>query len=134
MSVGAAQQESAAFNPKLQAQTLANSHEQRSDRDLELQPLTDSIDGDVGTSLTNKQGGVLSEDMDKRSGILRLTVEVEGSSSSKNAATTRPPPASRWRTPEFMFYGIVFVVVIPLMAWKAMALSRGMSWSFCSQI
>ncbi|KAH8118197.1 MBOAT-domain-containing protein [Phellopilus nigrolimitatus] len=58
----------------------------------------------------------------KRRGVLCLTVETPVASSFQRPVQARPPP--RWRTPEFLFYGVVFAAVLPLMIWKPMVLSR----------
>ena len=57
-------------------------------------------------------------------GITKLTVNFPSSN--------KPPPdnvssrnPSRWRTPEFYFYAVVFVVVVLIMFWIPMRLSSG---------
>ncbi|KLO17383.1 MBOAT-domain-containing protein [Schizopora paradoxa] len=58
----------------------------------------------------------------RREGILRLTVKIPVPPSSQQAIQARPP--ARWRTPEFIFYGLAFVIAIPVMIWKTVNLSR----------
>ncbi|KAI0091274.1 MBOAT, membrane-bound O-acyltransferase family-domain-containing protein [Irpex rosettiformis] len=60
--------------------------------------------------------------LSKRKGITRLTVEIPTSSSSKTQQKFSTQP-SRWRTPEFMLYGVVFAIVIPMMCWIPIQLS-----------
>ncbi len=62
-----------------------------------------------------------------RKGVLRLTVNVPLPPSSQQAVQARPP--ARWRTPEFIFYGLAFIVAIPVMVWKPVDLSSGVFWS-----
>ncbi|KAJ3483605.1 hypothetical protein NLI96_g6202 [Meripilus lineatus] len=52
-------------------------------------------------------------------GITRLTVDIPSSRSSK-PLVTHPP---RWGTPEFLFYGLIFCVVVPIMVWVPVQLS-----------
>jgi len=54
----------------------------------------------------------------KPSRIVKLTVDVP-SSHQPQAADTTP----RWKTPEFLFYYLVFAVVVPVMVWIPIALS-----------
>lgn len=54
-------------------------------------------------------------------GIVALTIDT-GDSSSHKGVQQRPLP--RWKTPEFMLYGVVFLVVIPLMVWTPVQLSQ----------
>jgi hypothetical protein len=60
----------------------------------------------------------------ERRGIARLTVEVPASAPPAGA---RAMPA-RWRTPEFLFYYVCAVVVIPLMVWVPWRLSSRAYW------
>ena len=83
---------------------------------IELEPLHHHYHSSNGRSRAGKEPGP------SRRGILRLTVDVPLSNSPK-AGLARPP---RWRTPEFFVYGVVFAVVVPLMIWKPVDLSRGM--------
>ncbi|KAI0312315.1 MBOAT-domain-containing protein [Amylostereum chailletii] len=53
-----------------------------------------------------------------RTGIIRLTVDVPSTHRGTENAT-----GSRWRTPEFMFYYVVFAVVVPWMVWVPVSLS-----------
>lgn len=88
---------------------------------MELEPLQGSSSTHTGNAADlHANNGVKPS----RRGILRLTVDVPVQSPSKPGSTR---PAPRWRTPEFMFYGVVFSVVVPLMVWKPIDLSRGMS-------
>lgn len=50
--------------------------------------------------------------------IVKFTVDIP-SSHQPQAASTTP----RWKTPEFLFYYVVFVVVVPVMVWIPVALS-----------
>ncbi|KAI6039919.1 MBOAT, membrane-bound O-acyltransferase family-domain-containing protein [Pisolithus marmoratus] len=58
---------------------------------------------------------------DRARGIASLTVGIP--SSRKNRPPDGSSPLPRWKTPEFIFYYIVFVVVVPLMAWVPIRLS-----------
>lgn len=55
-------------------------------------------------------------------GIVAFTIETPDSSSSRPPSASRPP--SRWETPEFIIYGLVFATVVPLMVWKPIQLSQ----------
>jgi hypothetical protein len=59
-----------------------------------------------------------------RHGVTRLTVDVPAQHRG-----SEEPKASRWKTPEFLFYYIVFVLVLPWMIWVPISLSKG-AWSF----
>jgi hypothetical protein len=50
--------------------------------------------------------------------IVKLTVDIP-SSHQPQAVDTTP----RWKTPEFFFYYVTFVVVVPIMVWIPVALS-----------
>jgi protein-cysteine N-palmitoyltransferase HHAT len=50
--------------------------------------------------------------------ILKLTVDIPFSHQPQ-AAETSP----RWRTPEFFFYYVIFIVVMPIMVWIPVTLS-----------
>jgi len=52
-------------------------------------------------------------------GITSLTIDVPASGRITNEP--RPPP--RWKTPEFIVYYVVALVVIPLMVWVPICLS-----------
>jgi hypothetical protein len=53
--------------------------------------------------------------------ISDLTIEIPG---SQRRLTDEPPPP-RWRTPEFMVYYAVFIVVVPMIVWLPMRVSLG---------
>jgi hypothetical protein len=53
----------------------------------------------------------------RRGGIIRLTVDVP---SAHATGETRTP---RWRTPEFVFYYVVFLAVLPWMIYVPIQLS-----------
>ncbi|KAH8094526.1 MBOAT, membrane-bound O-acyltransferase family-domain-containing protein [Cristinia sonorae] len=55
----------------------------------------------------------------KQRGITRLTVDIPDAT-KPSSLSSRP---SRWRTPEFVVYGVVFLVVVPLMVWIPVSLS-----------
>ncbi|KAI6099795.1 MBOAT, membrane-bound O-acyltransferase family-domain-containing protein [Pisolithus sp. B1] len=59
--------------------------------------------------------------LDAARGIASLTVSIPSSKKYKQPDGPSPPP--RWKTPEFIFYYIVFVVVVPLMVWVPIRLS-----------
>lgn len=59
--------------------------------------------------------------VDQRKGILKLTVHIP--SSGKPASVERKHPAPRWFTPEFLFYYVAAVIVIPIMVWIPIRLS-----------
>ncbi|EIW57931.1 MBOAT-domain-containing protein [Trametes versicolor FP-101664 SS1] len=54
-------------------------------------------------------------------GLARLTVTIPSSYSPQ--VKVAPHPLPRWRTPEFMVYYVVFVLVVPMMAWIPYSLS-----------
>ena len=92
--------------------------------DLELQMPTDlRVDPDA-VPLVSRIGGVQESPVDtaaKRRGILCLTVETPTTSSFSKVVSARPP--SRWKSPEFIFYGICFAIVVPILVWKPIELS-----------
>ncbi|KAI9001460.1 MBOAT-domain-containing protein [Trametes punicea] len=57
----------------------------------------------------------------KPKGLARLTVDIPSSYSPNVKAASHPPP--RWRTPEFMVYYVVFILIVPLMVWIPYRLS-----------
>ncbi|KZT27214.1 MBOAT-domain-containing protein [Neolentinus lepideus HHB14362 ss-1] len=57
----------------------------------------------------------------KPKGVIRLTVDTPTSSSKDISNTRRSPP--RWKTPEFILYQVVFVVVVPILIWVPIQLS-----------
>ncbi|KAI6108908.1 MBOAT, membrane-bound O-acyltransferase family-domain-containing protein [Pisolithus croceorrhizus] len=59
--------------------------------------------------------------LDAARGIASLTVGIPSSKKYRQPDGSSPPP--RWKTPEFIFYYIVFVVVVPFMAWVPIRLS-----------
>ena len=75
------------------------------------------------TDLRRQQFDLESEfdTQDKRSGIVKLTIDIPSSHRPQVAAESHPPP--RWRTPEFIFYGVVFCVVVPMLVWIPVGLS-----------
>jgi len=54
-------------------------------------------------------------------GITEFTISVPGSSIRTVNATEPSPP--RWRTTEFSFYGVAFLLVVPLLVWWPIRLS-----------
>lgn len=66
----------------------------------------------------------LESPLSRRRGITKLTVEVPLSSSSKRPEASQSRPA-RWKTPEFIFYGVAFCAVVPVMVWIPIQLSSG---------
>lgn len=58
----------------------------------------------------------------KARGIVALTVETP--TSSRPRQTTAPRPPARWRTPEFIFYAVCFVIVVPFLFKVPMDLSE----------
>jgi hypothetical protein len=60
----------------------------------------------------------LQEQKSGRKGLAKLTVNVP--TSSHRDSSDRPP---RWSTPEFIFYYLVAVIVIPMMTWVPISLS-----------
>jgi len=59
----------------------------------------------------------------RRGGITRLTVDVP---SARASGDTRPP---RWRTPEFLFYYVVLLAVVPWMVYSPIQLSASAYFS-----
>lgn len=57
----------------------------------------------------------------KSKGITALTVDIPSSNRGPRSEETRPP--SRWKTPEFAFYYVVFLTVVPIMIWVPVDLS-----------
>lgn len=62
-------------------------------------------------------------------GLTAATVEIPDASKVQRVDTPRPPPL--WRTPEFFFYYLVAVVVIPVMIWVPINLSSCTLLSCC---
>lgn len=58
---------------------------------------------------------------DKSRGITALTVSIPTSETNRIDPNR---PKARWRTPEFIFYGICFIIVVPYMVWVPYSLSR----------
>ncbi|TFK50179.1 MBOAT-domain-containing protein [Heliocybe sulcata] len=54
-------------------------------------------------------------------GIIRLTVDTPLSSSKRISDQKRPPP--RWKTPEFILYEVLFLIVVPILVWIPIQLS-----------
>jgi hypothetical protein len=50
--------------------------------------------------------------------IVNLTVDIPSSHQPHTADT-----APRWKTPEFFFYYVMFIAVVPIMVWTPVALS-----------
>ncbi|KAI0729251.1 MBOAT-domain-containing protein [Fomitopsis betulina] len=65
---------------------------------------------------------------DKRTGIVKLTIDIPSSHRPQVAARPHPPP--RWRTPEFVFYGLMFCIVVPIMVWVPISLSSPTHWNY----
>lgn len=61
-------------------------------------------------------------------GLTALTVDIPGANKAQRNDTPRPLPL--WRTPEFLFYYLVAVVVIPLMVWVPVSLSSRASHAY----
>jgi hypothetical protein len=61
----------------------------------------------------------------KSLGVVSLTVQTPTSSSFAPRETQPPPPPSRWRTPEFLFYGVAFLIVVPYMVKVPYDISNG---------
>ena len=59
--------------------------------------------------------------------IVKLTVDIPSSHQPRTTDTT-----PRWKTPEFFFYYVVFIVVIPVMVWIPVTLSS--RESMCSTV
>ncbi|CAE7098754.1 unnamed protein product [Rhizoctonia solani] len=51
----------------------------------------------------------------KSLGVVSLTVQTPTSSNFTPPETQPPPPPPRWRSPEFIFYGVAFLIVVPYM-------------------
>ncbi|KIO34697.1 hypothetical protein M407DRAFT_210023 [Tulasnella calospora MUT 4182] len=60
-----------------------------------------------------RSGAEGQEKPPRHRGIVALTVETP--TSSKTRSDLPPRPAPRWNTPEFIFYLIVFIIVVPLL-------------------
>ncbi|KAF8602869.1 MBOAT-domain-containing protein [Ceratobasidium sp. AG-I] len=52
----------------------------------------------------------------KSLGVVALTVQTPTSSNFTPPESVPSPPPPRWYTPEFMFYGIAFLIVVPYMS------------------
>ena len=66
---------------------------------------------------------VVSPNYEQRKGITRLTVNISSSRSEQShSSVSRPAP--RWTTPEFLFYGVTFALVVPMMVWLPARLSN----------
>ena len=60
--------------------------------------------------------GLVNEKQPSR--IVKLTVDIPSSHQPQTTGTT-----PRWKTPEFFFYYVVFIVVVPIMVWIPVTLS-----------
>lgn len=56
--------------------------------------------------------------------ITSFTVQTPTSEQMPDSLS-RPLPAPRWTTPEFMLYGVAFIIVLPLMVYSPMQLGFG---------
>ncbi len=68
-------------------------------------------------------------------GITALTVDTP--SATRFNLADSPRPKARWKTSEFIFYAIIFVLVVPWMAWTPYTLSRrepSLLWTNCSDL
>ena len=63
-----------------------------------------------------------------RRGPLRLTVDVPLASPSQKQVDARPP--ARWKTTEFVVYGVVLALVCLVGTWKPIELSSSSSYPF----
>ena len=61
----------------------------------------------------------------KRKGITRLTVNIPSSNRSPHTAVEETRSPSRWKSLEFTFYYVVFLIVMPVMIWVTVDLSSG---------
>lgn len=59
----------------------------------------------------------------KNAGIVHLTVDVPDASRRSRVSHEAP----KWRTLEFLIYGVVFCVAIPVMVWIPVSLSYSTS-------
>lgn len=62
----------------------------------------------------------------KSLGVVALTVQTPTSSNFTPPESAPLPPAPRWYTPEFIFYGIAFLVVVPYMVKVPYDISNGL--------
>jgi hypothetical protein len=78
---------------------------------------------DMPTDMRGQEGHISKFDVDYVTpmprGITALTIDIPASGRITNES--RPPP--RWKTPEFIFYYVVALFVLPLMAWVPIRLS-----------
>ncbi|CAE6420274.1 unnamed protein product [Rhizoctonia solani] len=51
----------------------------------------------------------------KSLGVVSLTIQTPTSSNFTHPETQPAPPPPRWRTPEFLLYGVAFLIVVPYM-------------------
>ncbi|EMD33382.1 hypothetical protein CERSUDRAFT_108172 [Gelatoporia subvermispora B] len=65
--------------------------------------------------------GDVAIDMPTDLRITRLTVDIP--SSYRPVPPREEQSAPKWRSPEFVFYGIIFVLVVPIMVWIPVTLS-----------
>ncbi|KAH9948606.1 MBOAT-domain-containing protein [Amylocystis lapponica] len=77
----------------------------------DLRPHTSSFELDTSTQDATR----------KRKDITRLTVNIP--SSYRPQVEAAPHPPSRWRTPEFIAYYVIFCAVVPVMVWIPVTLS-----------
>ncbi|KAI5122746.1 hypothetical protein M0805_009831 [Coniferiporia weirii] len=97
--------------------------------DLELQMPSDMrgssarVSGDAATShsFLGVQTDLSPDRTPKRRGILLLTVETPTTSSFPRVTQTQP---ARWRSPEFVLYGVAFIIAIPMIVWKPISMSQ----------
>lgn len=85
--------------------------------------MSEDIAIDMPTDLRNQESHFSTFDLDytppKPGGIISLTVDIPASSRILDESH----PLPRWKTPEFIFYYVVALFAIPLMAWVPIYLS-----------
>ncbi|KAG6372194.1 hypothetical protein JVT61DRAFT_7987 [Boletus reticuloceps] len=98
--------------------------------------MPDAVVLDMPTDLRSTNARVspfeLQENIGDKSnhrGITALTIDIADTRKTRQNDTPRPPPL--WRTPEFFFYYLIAVVVIPFMVWVPINLSSRASQACC---
>ena len=60
----------------------------------------------------------------KYNSVIALKVDVESTGTPSSSQSVSSASPSRWKTPEFYFYYVVFAIVVPSMVWKPITLSQ----------
>ena len=91
---------------------------------IALSNLESGMPGDLDKQLHGSSDH--NNEIPRSRGITVLTVSIPSSETGYTQIdTNRPKP--RWKTPEFILYGFLFITVVPYMVWIPYQLSQRMS-------